>query len=1642
MMSKRFATGFSALALVLSLVMTGCGGGGGGSSSSGGNGGNGGGSQATLKSIAVTPAAATVASIPLGGTLQYHATGSYSDGSSKDLTNQATWSAGSSGNVTISSLGLATGVVQGQSAPITATMNNVTSPAVTVAVGQPLLTKISITGTNTTLAIGTSTQFSANGVFTNATSAQPVTSLVSWTSSDPTNVPVNSTGLVTVVATPASTVTITANVQGWSSAGPTPLTSLPATITVSTATLTSIAISPINASSPLGKPQQLKATGTFSDNGTQDLTSSVTWSSSDNTIASVSNASGSQGQIRSFKTGTVMVIATQGSVASSTNFTVTAAVLTSLTVNGPSATLAKGSSEQLTATGLFTDGHTSDLSSTATWKTGDSTIATVAGGLVTAVASSGTTGITAAFGSITSPAFNIAVSSATLSSIKVTPPTPNVPKGETVQFTATGTFTDSTTQDLTSVASWLSGTPGVATITSPGGLATVTGFPGSSMISATVSGVTGSTMLNASAAVLVSIAVTPAALNLPKGQTQQYTAMGTFSDGSKSDITLQVSWLSSNQSVATIIANTGFATSTGSSGTATISATSSAAMGSITGSTTVTGVPAVVASITVTPANQTVPKGETLQFKAMGTFTDGTTQDLTSTATWGSTVAAVATVNVSGGLATVTGSSGTTQITAASGAVQGSTNLTGAPAVPLSLTVTPSIPSVAKGLTQQFTATENFSDGSTQNVTATATWTATSSPSGAVTITSPGGLATANASGSAIIQAALGSFSAQTTMIVGTGTIQSIAVTPSNPPAVPLGLTQPFTATATLSDNSTLDVTGTATWVTLTPGIASISSSGLATTIAQGSTGVQASIGAIISNTATLTVGPPVLTSFSITPPSAQVLHGGVQQFKANGTFSDNSTADVTSTVTWNSSSTAVASISNTSGSNGLAVGKSLGGSTISATSGSITGSNTASLSVVAPVPRFLYAVNLNDGTVSSYSLNLVTGQLRMTGYALVGSVPSGIVIDPSNRFLYVANQVSSNVYGFAVDPESGILTPIPGSPFSDPVTGGAGALASDAAGRFLYVANVTTNNVSQFAIDPNSGGLTRVGETAAGTFPQAITIDPSGQYLYTVNNQDGTVSMFKLDPTSGIPAPLGSAAISAGPPCSPVYMAIDPNGQFAYVVEATPGSPCTGSTGGNVIGQFLLDPTTGILTANSVPSFATAANPSWIAFTPNGNTAIEVSKGGQKVQSLSVNSKRGTLSVSPSPASLTSLLEPISVTVDPTGSYAFVSQFTSDQITAFTIAPSSSPAPGSIAAVGRFIAREGPFAMAISSGVGAATYVPTFAYAINNGSNNVSLFSVASNGTLSSAGSMGTGAAPVSVATDSMNRYLYVADQGAQQISEYTIDSLGVLHNSGAAGATGTIVSIATEPSGRFAYVASAAPNALTAYSIDSTNNGNLVPVPGGTIPLPGKSPISKPATLAIDPSGRFAYAVNVDGTIVGYSIDVISGVLTSIAHVPPVSGTTPAGMAIDPTARFAYVANAGSNDVAMYSIDSQSGALTSVAGNMAAGTAPAAVAIEPTGRFVYVVNSGSGDISAYSIGATGALTQIGATTTPTGGTTPNAISVDPSGAFLYVTNSGSGNVAAFSINPTTGALTALSPATFGAGTTPDGIVVIGKIQ
>ncbi|MCB1019740.1 MAG: Ig-like domain-containing protein, partial [Acidobacteria bacterium] len=150
--------------------------------------------------------------------------------------------------------------------------------------------------------------------------------------------------------------------------------------------------------------------------------------------------------------------------------------------------------------------------------------------------------------------FRASANPATLTSITVSPATADIDTGATRQFTATGHYDDSTTDDLTFDVAWTSSNAGVVTVNASG-VATGQG-EGSASITASLDGVTSDTaavtVTDPPPPTLSSLTVAPASINLSTGQTQALTATGNYSDESTQNHTADATWTSSNPSVATV----------------------------------------------------------------------------------------------------------------------------------------------------------------------------------------------------------------------------------------------------------------------------------------------------------------------------------------------------------------------------------------------------------------------------------------------------------------------------------------------------------------------------------------------------------------------------------------------------------------------------------------------------------------------------------------------------------------------------------------------------------------------------------------------------------------------------------------------------------------------------------------------------------------------------------------------------------------------------------------------------------------------------------------------------------------------------------------------------------------------------------
>jgi Bacterial Ig-like domain (group 2) len=335
--------------------------------------------------------------------------------------------------------------------------------------------------------------------------------------------------------------------------------------------------------------------------------------------------------------------------------------------------IALGKDQQFSATALFNDGSKTDVTHLAAWSSAQSKIATVGGGGLASSQAVGSTSIVALYQAV-SASSTLTVNPAALVSITVAPQGVSLTPNHSVQLSATGTFSNGSTEDLTSAVLWLSSPTGIVAI-GPGGMLTAQAL-GTATVSATSNALSAPDTVTVVAPTLQSISITSGKDSIPSGESLQLSATGQYNDGSTQDLTTSVQWASSNPTILSL-SSSGVVTAK-----AIGSATVTGAAGTIKGATPLTVGPPVAVSFKIAPADSLLAAGGHEQLSAFETLSDGTTQHVTGAGSWSSSNSSVADVTNEGFV--VARHAGTTTISLSSGSAEGSANLTVKPVLAVS----------------------------------------------------------------------------------------------------------------------------------------------------------------------------------------------------------------------------------------------------------------------------------------------------------------------------------------------------------------------------------------------------------------------------------------------------------------------------------------------------------------------------------------------------------------------------------------------------------------------------------------------------------------------------------------------------------------------------------------------------------------------------------------------------------------------------------------------------------------------------------------------------------------------------------------------------------------------------------------------
>jgi DNA-binding beta-propeller fold protein YncE len=193
-----------------------------------------------------------------------------------------------------------------------------------------------------------------------------------------------------------------------------------------------------------------------------------------------------------------------------------------------------------------------------------------------------------------------------------------------------------------------------------------------------------------------------------------------------------------------------------------------------------------------------------------------------------------------------------------------------------------------------------------------------------------------------------------------------------------------------------------------------------------------------------------------------------------------------------------------------------------------------------APTTENLYVTDSVNYVLLNYSVDLSTGALGPMPYSSTepgiptGEVPSGVAVDPCNRFAYVANALTNNVSAYTICSAVSLLStpPCPNADFSLHAVAGLpypagdvpGPMAVDAYGKFLYVVNTGSGNISGYVISSSTGALTPfLGlPAAAGSGANSIAIRSDDSWVFVADTNATSVSQYAISLTTGFLSPVG----------------------------------------------------------------------------------------------------------------------------------------------------------------------------------------------------------------------------------------------------------------------------------------------------------------------------------------------------------------------------------------------------------------------------------------------------------------------------------------------------------------------------------------
>ncbi len=316
-----------------------------------------------------------------------------------------------------------------------------------------------------------------------------------------------------------------------------------------------------------------------------------------------------------------------------------------------------------------------------------------------------------------------------------------------------------------------------------------------------------------------------------------------------------------------------------------------------------------------------------------------------------------------------------------------------------SIAVTPADTTVASGHSVPYRAVATYNTGDTADISEFATWAVT--PPALGTFAGKPGVLTTDSTGTGQVNATFASrTSAAARLQVDPPALVHVRVLPASA-SFPAGVTQAYDAYGIYENGDSVAVTASATWASYDPTVAHVTGPGQIQGVRNGTAKITATLSGIESPPATANVTPAELVSIHVSPTDTTVALGFSVQMQAQGTYTDASTLDLTSVVTWTPAPPGVVDLD----ADGFARSLAEGSAAITATLGGVT-SNTATLTVNPPELLFITltppvsTIALGDGVQLHAAGTYSSGPLLdVTGTVTWNTVPGGIVTVATDGF-------------------------------------------------------------------------------------------------------------------------------------------------------------------------------------------------------------------------------------------------------------------------------------------------------------------------------------------------------------------------------------------------------------------------------------------------------------------------------------------------------------------------------------------------------------------------------------------------------------------------------------------------------------------